>query len=584
MKKRMNFKSVQTDIVMGLLLLISLTISIYVSFSIYYTKENLKNNSAEDNLQLMEQVSANLENYIDYMDSTLQVIIKQGLVEAYLEEDGNEKAYKKLQENLGSVVGVRNDIYDIAVVGDGGCRFIAPEKGLNRYARIEEMKWYKKAQQSEQELVLSSHVQNLVAGEYKWVFTLSKRLEDSFGSSTDDFLIIDMNYEIIRDLCEEVSLGENGYVYILDENGEIVYHPQQQLILSGVKDELMQEVLAQNGVISHTDAEGNDKLYTSCKSDKTGWTVVGVSYMSEIIRNERVIHNIYISVAVVLLVMALIIAVSLSRQITKPIKCLQDVMQRNQRGGFELEHVPVQGRNEISSLCVSYNHMIEYIGELLEINIQKMKEQQWSELRALQAQINPHFLYNTLDSIIWMIETEEQEQAIKMTSALARFFQQSIGTSEIFVTIREELEYTRQYLIIQRMRYKDKLDFDIQVNQDILNMNIIKMVLQPLVENSLYHGLKYKKGQGVIRIAGYRLKDKILIKVSDNGIGMDKDTLNKLFELKEKSEEQKSKGIGLANIQNRLRLYYGEEYGLTVDSEKGIGTTITVVIPVDEGK
>ncbi len=582
MEKKRGFHSIQTDIVIRFLILILLSSSIYVSFSIFYTKSILKENASEDNLRLVEQISDKLENYITYVDTLPQTVLRQGGMQNYLENEGNEETYRKLQKNIGTILEIRKDIYDIAVVGEQGCKIIIPEKKINHYAGIKEKKWYQKAIQSDRELVLSSHVQNIVEGEYQWVITLSRKLEDPSGRFTGDLLILDMNYQVLCDLCEEVNMGENGYVYILDENGEIIYHPQQQLILSGVKKELGKEIVSQRENIFSSRSEDGNKIYTSCRSQQTGWTVVGVADVSELVRNEEVINSIYILMAVFMISVTLVVSVLLSRQITNPIKSLQHVMQDNQENEFRPVHVPVNGRNEIAQLCMSYNRMIEYIGQLLEMNVKKAKEQQKSELRALQAQINPHFLYNTLDSIIWMIETEEQKEAIKMTSALALFFRKAIGTQEVFVTIDEELEYTRQYLIIQRMRYKDKIDFTIQVAPDILKMQMIKMTLQPLVENALYHGLKYKKGKGLIQITGYRMNDQIWFKVSDNGVGMDEDTLKNLFILQKKSRKGSGNGIGLANVQDRIKLYYGEGYGITAESEKGIGTTITVVIPVQE--
>lgn len=579
MKKRIRFKSIQTELIIRFVLLVLFTIGIYVLFSIIYTRGNLKRNAAENSQELVNQVSMTIDTYIDSMESILHIIGEQGLVTEYLEAEDDETVYRQLQNTLRSIVNEKKDIYDIAIVGDEGCCLAFPEKELNSYARVEEKRWYKKAQQSERDVEFSSHVQNIMAGEYEWVITLSRKIEDSFGSPSEKLLIVDMNYEVIHDLCETVNMGANGYVYILDENGEIIYHPQQQLILSGVKKELLQEIVEQNKAIFYTDENGDDKLYTSCKSQQTGWTVVGVSYMSEVLADAEAFDRIHVALAIVLSLLALAVAVLLSRKITKPIKSLQIVMQKRHKDNFKPVYMPVEGRNEIASLYDSYNQMIGYIDELLEINTQKAREQQQSEMRALQAQINPHFLYNTLDSIVWMIETDDQEQAIRMTAALAKFFRRAIGTSKIFVTIEEELEYTRQYLIIQRMRYKDKIDFDIQMDSNILKEKIIKLVLQPLVENSLYHGLKYKKGQGIIRITGYRMGDKIWMKVSDNGIGMEEDTLRTLFETKEKEHEGMAKQIGLANVQKRMQLYYGKEYGLTVESERGIGTTVTIVIP-----
>lgn len=582
MIKKIRFKSIRTDMLVCFSALVLLAVGIFVSFSIVYTKSNLKQNSSENNRQLMEQVNVNIENYIDYMDSILRMIMAGDEVSECMRSLGNDKACDELQDRLTPILQVRKDIYNIAVVGDGGCYFVSPDRQLNPYARLEEKEWYRKALRSDDDIMLSSHVQNIVMGEYKWVVTLSRKLEDPLNRETTGLLAVDLNYEVISNLCESVNLGKKGYVYILDENGEIIYHPQQQLILSGVKDEVIKEITNRSGTLLRTDENGEEKLYTSYRSYKTGWTIVGVAYLSESIRNEQIINRIYISLAIILVMLALVLAFLLSQRITRPVKDLQNAMQKIQKDEFEPIYVPAEGTDEIASLRRSFNRMMEYIDELLKMNALRYKEQQQSEMKALQAQINPHFLYNTLDSIIWMVETDDQEQAIRMTSALALFFRQAIGNSNIFVTVNEELEYTRQYLIIQRMRYKDKVDFGIQVNDEIRQYKIVKLILQPLVENSLYHGLKYKKGKGIIKITGYQLEDKIYLKVSDNGIGMDKDTVEGLLDKEKLRSENEKRGIGIHNIQSRIQLYYGREYGLSIESEKGIGTTVTITVPAKE--
>jgi two-component system sensor histidine kinase YesM len=221
--------------------------------------------------------------------------------------------------------------------------------------------------------------------------------------------------------------------------------------------------------------------------------------------------------------------------------------------------------------------MTERIDELMKNNRKEQAEKRKSELKALQSQINPHFLYNTLDSIIWLIETEDLSQAIKMTSVLARFFRQAIGNSKIYVSVWQELEYTRNYLLIQQMRYKDKVAFRILVDEDVMECAIVKLVLQPLVENALYHGLKYKTTQGNIIITGGREGDLVILKIQDDGIGMSKEALASVF--KKKTSDKRHNGVGMKNIEDRLKMHYGPDYGLFVESEEGRGTTVTVTIP-----
>ena len=200
-----------------------------------------------------------------------------------------------------------------------------------------------------------------------------------------------------------------------------------------------------------------------------------------------------------------------------------------------------------------------------------------AELLALQNQINPHFLYNTLDSIIWMAEGKKNEEVVLMTASLARLLRQSISNEDELVSIGQEIEYARGYLTIQKMRYKDKLEFRIEVEPSILNIPLIKLVLQPIIENAIYHGLKYKESKGLLQVKGFMKDGNAVLQVIDNGVGMDEETLSHIYD--KHKVNYHSNGVGVYNVQKRLKLYYGENYGITYESEKGVGTTATITIP-----
>ena len=218
---------------------------------------------------------------------------------------------------------------------------------------------------------------------------------------------------------------------------------------------------------------------------------------------------------------------------------------------------------------------------LMEQNVEEQRQKRKSELKALQAQINPHFIYNTLDSIIWMAEWGKTKEVVLMTSSLAKLLRQSISNQNELVRVEEEVEYTRSYLTIQKMRYKDKLKYEILVNPEIQSKKIPKLVLQPLVENAIYHGIKYKEGKGVVCIDGYKEGSSMVLKVQDDGIGMNEEQLKKIFEKRE--TDTRRNGVGVLNVHERIQLYYGKEYGLKFSSIEGFGTTVEIRIPWEEG-
>lgn len=274
-------------------------------------------------------------------------------------------------------------------------------------------------------------------------------------------------------------------------------------------------------------------------------------------------------------------ALSLSRSIYTPIKKLHDVTTTITKNDL---HALVTSENadEITELGISFNIMIGKIRELLDSKIKEQENLKKAELRALQAQINPHFLYNTLDTIIWMAASQKTDQVIEIVSALSNFFRISLSKGRDWITIGEEVERARSYLTIQRMRYRDIMDFTIQVEAGVEDFTILKLILQPLVENAIYHGIKNKREGGVIMVrASKKNAEEILLEVEDNGIGFTPEKMKGLqAELDDDSDEIKMEtGFGVGNVNKRIKLYYGKQYGLTISSEYNRGTTVRLVIP-----
>jgi two-component system sensor histidine kinase YesM len=248
--------------------------------------------------------------------------------------------------------------------------------------------------------------------------------------------------------------------------------------------------------------------------------------------------------------------------------------------------VTSENANEIAELGLSFNIMIGKIKELLDNKVKEQENLKKAEFRALQAQINPHFLYNTLDTIVWMAEAKQNDQVIEIVSALSRFFRISLSRGKDWITVEEEIERTRSYLTIQKIRYRDIPDYTIEVDESVLNGTTIKLILQPLVENALYHGIKNKRGGGTINVRANKKDDvTIQFEVEDNGIGMTGYKLEKIqANLNGNADNinlEAENGFGLENVNQRVKLYYGKEYGLSIDSQCNEGTRITLIIPMN---
>lgn len=583
-----KFKSIQNTMTVSFSFLMVIAVLIFLMIALSFTKNSIYENSISYMTKIIQQMNYDIDQYIDYMENTSSLIAKSSDVARYLfDEQQSEEEFddekKRIVTQFRTIMESRGDISNVAAVANNGRYIVNGDNGkLTDYINIEELDWYQAAMKSKNGIaVSSSHVQNAIEDNYKWVITLSRALVNNQTGEREGVFFVDLNYSAISDLCNNNTIGTKGYVFILDENGNVIYHPKQQLMYGGLLVEHIDEIMACNSDYLEIKSNGENKLYTMSKSEKTGWIVVSAVDTTELLKNSKQAQILYFFVAACLLLAVLIISSLLSREITRPIRRLRDSMSMVEKGKFDKANVEVTTENEIGSLTKSFNVMTERIENLMEENVAAQKEKRKSELRVLQAQINPHFLYNTLDSIIWMSEAGQNEEVVLMTSALARLLRQSISNDKEQVTMAEEMNYVQSYLTIQKLRYKDKLEYSIELEPEIRYVKIIKLAIQPLVENAIYHGLKYKESKGNLDVRGFARGNKVYITITDDGGGMDEETLAHIFDEKEK--KKKSNGVGVPNVQRRLQLYYGTDYGITYISRKGAGTVATVTIPLDGG-
>lgn len=415
--------------------------------------------------------------------------------------------------------------------------------------------------------------------QYRWVITLSRAVEITHGTSTDQgVLLIDISYGSLQQLLDNITLGNGGYLYMMSSSGELIYHPQMQLIDAGQMEENTDAAASYRDGNYQEIYQGEKRDVTVKSVGYTGWKIIGVTPEKGFSLNNLKTQLFVIFIVAFFLFILVIINAYISSRITNPIKELEKSVNALEAGELDTE-VYTGGSYEIQHLGRSIGDMAERIQVLMDDIVTEHESKRKSEFDTLQSQINPHFLYNTLDIIVWMIENEQKNEAVKVVTALARFFRISLSKGKNIIPVRDELEHVRNYLMIQQMRFKNKFTYRIEPEEGTSDFASLKLMLQPLVENAIYHGMEFMDGDGEILITVRMENGDLWFSIQDNGLGMTKEQADSLLTENAHVSSRHGSGIGVKNVNERIRLYFGESYGLTIDSEPDVGTVVRIHLP-----
>jgi two-component system sensor histidine kinase YesM len=510
--------------------------------------------------QAVSQVSNTVSSYMRDMRQAVE------LVEHSVFEQGERRDWL-----LGAFLTFRPDV--IAVTSYSGTGQLLNCWSPGRELREEIFKNLSfdldKALASDGSYITAPHVETIFEGWYPWVVTMTSRLDDGGEAA---WVSLDLSFSGLSSYISNVSIGQRGYCFLMDAEGNIVYHPQQQLLYAGLKSEDTEALAALE------DGAWVDDTVIYCLSsvDDSDWRVVGVSYVDELVnRNVNAMITLSFWLAAAVLCVALLTSLLLSRLLGRPLRGLADAMESFESDADHFSYRPVGGTREVRELSASFGHMVLRIQQLMstvreeEINLRK------TELKALQAQINPHFLYNTLDSIAWMCEQGRNSDAVRMVHALARLFRISISRGHEFIPIARELEHAESYLQIQMYRYKNQFTYAFDVDPDCLGYYCNKITLQPIIENAINHGLDLMVEEGRIDVVVRSEGEDIVFSVRDNGVGMSAEQIEAIMH----SDASDRTGIGIRNVNDRLQIYFGKNYGISISSEPDVGTCVEIRMP-----
>ena len=556
MKKRKGF-SLNAILIAAVTLTVGLVMAAFLFVFMRTYRSTLIQSSRTGSTQAVTQIANTVTDYTRNMDRVMKL-----LVEAFPEEGTRE-------EFMDTFLQMQPDVAAVTHYGAGGELLHCWAREHTPKARIFRNLSFNEEYTGQSRYLTPPHVVTLFDGYYPWVVTMGQQITDG------EWLVMDLRFASISSNISSAGVGGHGYCFLMDTSGNIVFHPQQQLLYAGLKTEDTQTLAAAGeGAFVY-----NDIIYIIRAIPDTDWLLVGVSYLEETVtaplqRMQR--FTLLLSGVVVVIVFA--IGVLLSRVLARPLQTLSNAMEEFVQRADDFTYQPVSGSREVNILSDSFGQMVLRIQRLMNTIRQEEENLRRSELKALQAQINPHFLYNTLDSIAWMCERGRGADAVRMVNALARLFRISISPGEELIPIAKELQHAESYLEIQKVRYRSQFRYTIQADPSCMGCACCRITLQPLIENAICHGFDLMVEEGVIEIIVRPEGGDVLLIVRDNGVGMDEETLAHLLT----DEAGRSRGIGVKNVNDRIKITFGESYGLSIESEPDMGTTVTVRIPRKE--
>lgn len=590
-KHRYDYMGIKNKTLLQVFVVVIFFMLIFIGMFLFIFTKKIESDNVTYSRQLLQNANKRLENYFDEIASIANEANYNYYLQNYLiAEKDNAEGYSNLtnaksmqdyemsSKVFNSSLNSRTDVTSLMIFGK---KSLLLHKSIYEFWSVvqdyDSYPWYQKAIETPNTSVITGPMRHeFLKDNTEQTISLSRRISSYEDGSFLGVILIDLNLNKIAEIFESFYANGEGALCILNDQGQIVYPMNYDKVTPQLLEKLNSS--AKDNFIARIDQE--EYQVVAATFEKADWKVLSITSTGKL--KESMYDTLGIVIAAIVLVMV-ILGVALSRilkGVVNPILRLKGHIDLADEGHLT-ERAEVLNHNETGALSKSFNKMLDRIENLMGEVVNEQEEKRKYELQALQAQINPHFLYNTLDSIIWMAEAKNSD-VVPMTEALAKLFRISLNKGNEFIRIEDEMEHVRNYLVIQSMRYTDKFAYHIEIKDEVRYCKTIKLIVQPIVENSIYHGIKKKRGKGRIDILAYREKEKLCIRIQDDGNGMNEETCRAILTKDSKFENSSGSGIGVKNVNERIQLYFGKEYGLRYTSVLGEGTTAELVLPVIE--
>lgn len=552
-----------------------------VSGSIFL--DHAQKTAEEHSVQLIHQVSNSMDVYVETIEKMVNYIqLELQDTPFFTMETEDAPGWESETDYIRSVLeNVANSHREVAGIFIATKEDLYVSTGMSRISRdpFQNERWYREASENPEEIQLISVVtgRNIVTNRsysIDDVFSLAKAVQDPETGEVLGVILLDIRHDIIQSSINGVTIGEKGFVFVMDQEDNIVYTPVNGIVYR-VNPKWVKAMEPMSVQI-----QGGSYQIRSELSPYTGWRTVGVFSMDEVMSSVNTIVYILFTCVIISLVLVVIVSFKFSRTLTNPIFKLKRLMKQAESGDLTVRF-NFQHNDEIGELGQSFNHMIARIDRLIQMVYVEQENKRTAEMKSLQEQIKPHFLYNTLDTISWMARDYDAEDIVRLVDALTNMFRIGLSHGKDIITVKEEITHVSNYLYIQKIRYKDKLNYVIHVDESLYAIEVPKLILQPLVENAIYHGVKAKRGGGTITITGVPEGENLVFTVQDDGAGMLQEKVEELNRrMSERSVLDEKKSFGLFYIRERIQLCYGKGYGVHVESTLGEGTRVTITLPL----